>query len=256
MKSVCFIQSLVLVFFLSLAFFLPGPEAKEEVSLEMANRAFDRQEFAEAARLYSTLIKRQGMSANILYNLANSYAQMGQTGKAVVNYHRAIRLSPNDPDINRNLTLTLERAGLYDQEKPVYEKIADQLSLDQWSYLSLIFLITVMGMYSGWLFSHQKKLLFRNGGLFLLPLLLLASFFTITSYQNHGAAIIIGADNPLRISPFKNAASTGSIQEGRMVKVLSRHGQYLLIEDGVPRSGWVPISSVESIIHPTLSGTQ
>src|ERR1700719_4791679 len=45
-----------------------------------------------------------GYSATALYNLGNAYMRQGKPGMAVLNYERANLLSPNDPDIDANLS--------------------------------------------------------------------------------------------------------------------------------------------------------
>ena len=48
-----------------------------------------------------------------------------------------------------------------------------------------------------------------------------------------------GEGKVLLISPFKDAASTGTIMEGRIVRPLKEHGEYILVTDPSGRKGWL-----------------
>ncbi|MCI5142341.1 MAG: hypothetical protein D3909_11620, partial [Candidatus Electrothrix sp. ATG1] len=59
------------------------------VLFEQANNLHTQREFQQAAELYSSIITKYGVSAPLLYNLANSSAAAGKVGQAVLNYERA-----------------------------------------------------------------------------------------------------------------------------------------------------------------------
>ena len=86
--------------------------------LQQANNAYHERDYDLAVKIYEQLINENGYSAGILYNLANTYAQKGETGRAIVNYQRARLLAPGDPDIKGNLEVVNKKAGLFDDEQP------------------------------------------------------------------------------------------------------------------------------------------
>ena len=51
------------------------------------------------------MILRTGESADIYYNLGNSYYKIGDIAKAILNYERALILKPANKDIRSNLEI-------------------------------------------------------------------------------------------------------------------------------------------------------
>lgn len=72
-------------------------------SLGRAGEAYNKGDYSEAVRLYNEVIEKDGTSAQILYNLGNSYVKVGDVGHAVVSYERALKLSPGNKKIENNL---------------------------------------------------------------------------------------------------------------------------------------------------------
>ena len=70
-----------------------------------ANERYSRGEYSEAVQQYESLIGDGFRDSALYYNLGNAYSQQEDLGRAILNYLRAARLSPRDPDINANLVL-------------------------------------------------------------------------------------------------------------------------------------------------------
>src|ERR1041385_4838407 len=76
-----------------------------------ANQLYDAGKFAEAAAVYEKL---EPKTAHVYYNLGNAWFRQGKMGLAVLNYERARRLAPRDPDILANLKFAEQRLGVDD----------------------------------------------------------------------------------------------------------------------------------------------
>ncbi|MCI5132521.1 MAG: hypothetical protein D3904_13660, partial [Candidatus Electrothrix sp. EH2] len=79
---------------------------------EQANILYTQGELQQAIKQYLSIIDKYGVSAPLLYNLANTYAAAGQVGPAILNYERARHLAPGDADIQGNLAQIRKDAGL------------------------------------------------------------------------------------------------------------------------------------------------
>ena len=71
----------------------------------MANERFERGEYSEAAQQYESLIDHGYSDLTLYFNLGNAYLESDDLGRAILNYLRALVLSPRDPDILTNLDL-------------------------------------------------------------------------------------------------------------------------------------------------------
>jgi tetratricopeptide (TPR) repeat protein len=217
---------------------------------EQANIAYTRADYQQAINHYLTVIGKDGISAPLLYNLANSYAATDQVGRAVVNYERALRLSPGDADIQANLDQVRKDAGLYRDDKPLYERFAELLEADQWLMLSgAAFLLLAITTLAANLVSKISPALIR----LIIISSLLVSITTlppsIFRYRSWNDGVVMGQETRLLISPFSEASSTGTIKAGRLVSPGKTHGDFVLVRDETGRSGWLGRDSFELIVE-------
>jgi tetratricopeptide (TPR) repeat protein len=191
----------------------------------------------------------------VLYNLANSFAQSGQTGKAILNYERALRLSPSDSDISGNLELVKKENGLFPKEPSGAERFFRLLNLNQWTALILFALV----LFTAFLLAAMKYRFSRQlnigVGTSCCLLLCLATAGTLFQYQYFNPSVVISPDGKLFISPFESSASIGALQEGRLVYPQKIHGDFSYVTDETDRKGWIPSSLIESVGKTTHSGS-
>src|ERR1043166_4619942 len=80
-----------------------------------ANALYDAGKFAEAAAAYERL---EPKTAHVYYNLGNAWFRQDKLGLAILNYERARRLSPRDPDIQANLKFAQQKLGVDEVNTP------------------------------------------------------------------------------------------------------------------------------------------
>ena len=78
---------------------------EETVTKAQADSAYINNDFASAISIYETILQNDGESADIYYNLGNSYYKMDNIAKAILNYEKALLLNPGNGDIRFNLEL-------------------------------------------------------------------------------------------------------------------------------------------------------
>lgn len=212
-----------------------------------ANAAYSSSNFSSAIEMYEELLEEHGYAPGVLYNLANSYAMTDQTGKAILNYERALRLAPGDSDISGNLHLVRTESGLFAMESTFSERIIHLLSMDQWTGLgglSLVVLSAFLLLSTRLKFSRKTTL-----SVCLCCLLVIIIATATTSYlHSHWNSSVVVKDSRLQVSPFEGAAGSGEIQQGRIVRTSKKYGEYLFVEDETKRKGWLPASAIEKII--------
>jgi tetratricopeptide (TPR) repeat protein len=215
---------------------------------EQANIAYTRADYQQAINHYLTVAGKDGVSAPLLYNLANSYAATGQVGQAVINYERALRLSPGDADIQANLDQVRRDAGLYRDDKPLYERLAELLEADQWLMLSgAAFLLLAICTLAAYLVTKKTRALIRLIIISSLLVIIITLPPSMFRYRSWNDGVVVGQEARLLISPFPEAASTGTIKAGRLVSPGKTHGDFVLVRDGTGRSGWLGRDSFERI---------
>ncbi|MCP4338999.1 MAG: tetratricopeptide repeat protein [Desulfobulbaceae bacterium] len=212
-----------------------------------ANEAYSRGDYAQAISKYQQITETAGYSPSVLYNLANSLAQSGETGKAILNYERALRLAPSDSDISGNLQLVKKENGLFPKESSRGERFFQLLNLDQWTVLILLALVLVtiyMLATVKYRFSRQLNIGVATSCFLLLSL---ATAGIISRYQYFNPSVIVSPEVKLFISPFESSASIGALQEGRLVYPQKIHGDFTYVTDETDRKGWIPSAQIESV---------
>ncbi|RWX48798.1 TPR repeat-containing protein [Candidatus Electrothrix communis] len=217
-------------------------EKSAAVSLfEQANILHTQGEFQQAAEQYSSIISTYGVSAPLLYNLANSYAAVGQVGLAVLNYERALRLAPGDADIQGNVAQVRKDAGLYRDNQPLHRRLAEMLGADQWLMIAgcafLCLGLSALLATTGLVGQGGKSLYWLMIG--SLAVVLLALPPAVFRYQDWKIGVVLAEDAHLVISPFADAASAGDIKVGRLIRPEREHGDYVLVTAETGKAGWL-----------------
>ena len=71
-----------------------------ETTFENASSAYNAGQFEKAVMLYKEILERGRHSAELYFNLANSYYRLNQVGESIFYFEKAKQLRPKDEDIN------------------------------------------------------------------------------------------------------------------------------------------------------------
>ena len=223
-----------------------------------ADSAYVQERYQQAAKDYEALLK-QGVSADLYYNLGNCYYRMDQMTQAVLNYERALLLSPGDKDIRFNLQMA--RSKTIDKITPEsemffvtwYRSLVNVMSVDGWARTALVALIVAIVLALFYLFSDRiwlRKIGFF-GGIIALLLFLVGNLFAWQQKSNltqrTGAIIIKSAVN-VKSTPSKNGTDLYILHEGTKVTVTDssmREWRKIRVADG--KEGWLEVSEIEVI---------
>ncbi|MFQ5718091.1 MAG: tetratricopeptide repeat protein [Acidobacteriota bacterium] len=79
------------------------PVTAVDAVFDAANRAYEQEDYEDAAIGYQRLIDAGVEDARVEYNLGNALYRLGKIGPAILAYERALKLSPSDRRIRDNL---------------------------------------------------------------------------------------------------------------------------------------------------------
>ncbi|THB74257.1 MAG: hypothetical protein D6B25_13875 [Desulfobulbaceae bacterium] len=211
------------------------------------NDFYHAHSYRSAVDCYEQL-STEGYSAELFYNLGNSYAQLGQTGHGVLNYLRGLAISPGDSDIKGNLEALKNEHGLFDAERTFTHKFTRLLSLSQWCWLLLtLFMCHIIVSFA----VFRKKIINpkREWGLNLIFFLLgsLCIWSAFNHYQDWQKLVVIN-DTRLQVSPIDSGSAGLSIKQGRTVAPLKQYQEFTLVIDDSGRKGWVRQEDLVPII--------
>jgi hypothetical protein len=239
---------IILVFLILLSHSVSFADSGQQntASLEACNTFYHNNAFEDAITCYKNLLS-EVHSANILYNIGNSYAQLDQPGYSVLYFLRALSVNPKDSDISGNLAMIKKEKGLFPPEKSAVKMFFGLLTLGQWSILCLMSL-------AGYLVFSLTRLS-KGKNRVLESLVILLCIFSLSAgalgttmrYREWHQSVVI-RDSRLLVSPFENGASIGSIKQGRLVHPHKEHGDYWYVTDETGRKGWLEREVFESIL--------
>ena len=187
-------------------------------------------------------------SAATLYNLANAYGRQGKLGLAVLNYQRASLLAPNDLDIEANLRYVCAASHVAEPPRSRFDRIAGSISPLSVSVIGVVGLLIVGLSVLAMQFSGGRAWMQRASLLSGALMLAITVCNAIAVWPTLHAAVVIGAQTPVRVSPVPLGDSLFLLPEAETVKVTAEHEGFLLIKTRSGRAGWVSHSAVARVI--------
>lgn len=232
--------------------------ANNDLIRQQADSAYLRKEFAQAAELYNQILASGSTSAEVLYNLGNSYFRLGDIPLAILNYERALRLAPSDDDIIMNLRLAnlqvKDKIEVLPEVLPVriWNYLMDLLSMDQWAWASVFALILVVC--GALIYFISPTPTWKMTGFFSgLTFVLILTVCVAGAWHQH--KILLNDDRAVITAPTLNAhaapdATSGLlfvVHEGTVVQVTQEMGGWFRIKLKDGNVGWVPQGVFERI---------
>jgi hypothetical protein len=235
------------------AFCLTPPARAEEnqSAFDADNQAFVEGTPAEAARNLEGIIAKQGYSAPVLFNLANAQLRAGKTGQAVLNYERARRLAPADPDITANLRLASEHAQPFAPSTILLFHWADWFTFDLWSDLSAASLLLLVATLPLALVLPARRPTFQAVRIVALIALLGSLTALGVRWGELNRAVVTAQAADAHISPVTVGSPIFTLPEGTVVSIVKSHGAFTLVSARNGQRGWVNRDAIEPVIRPT-----
>ena len=234
------------------------PLGAQAVTKAEADSAYAQGHYQQAINDYQALLK-QGASADLYYNLGNAYYRSENITQAVLNYERALLLSPGDRDIRFNLQLA--RSKTIDKIVPEsemffitwYHALVNLMSVDGWARTAIFSLALVIVLSLVYLFSQPvwlRKIGFF-GGITLLVVFVLANVFASQQKQSlihRKGAIVMSPSVTVKSTPAANGTDLFILHEGTKVTITDgsmRDWKEIRLADG--KEGWIESKKIELI---------
>lgn len=242
------------LFIISFSFLASFAATKAE-----ADALYEKENYAEAATAYESVLKTQGVAAEVYYNLGNCYYKLDEIPLAVLNYERAFLLDPGDGDIRANLALA--RGKTIDKVVPPSEMffvtwwrdLTNCMSMNEWAILGIVsFVLMLFGILAYMFVSHLGvRKVGIYGAMVLLVVAVIANLAAVSQHisQTHrDTAIILSPAVTVKSSPSEKSTDLFLIHEGSKVEILDgsmKEWMEVKFEEG--KQGWVPIKALEVI---------
>lgn len=153
------LRNLIFILTAFIASVLPAAAAS---LTEQADSAYSAGKYQEAAEGYMRVIKEQGVSAPLYYNLGNAEYRQGHLGLAILNYERALRIDPTFSQARKNLefvnTKIVDRPGMRGTFLGnACDTLANQAASDTWAWIAFALFVLVCLLVAMYLFTTDVR---------------------------------------------------------------------------------------------------
>lgn len=234
------------------------PLSASAITKQNADDEYNRGNFKQAITDYEELLGDH-KSADLYYNLGNSYYRADNLPRAIINYERALRLDPGNRDIRWNLEVANSKTIDKITPSPEFflvrwwKTVVYLFGVDGWAAVSIVSMLLALLLALVYLFGGRVGLRKTGffGGVFFLLLFMFANVFGYqqkSAIENHRGAVVVAPTVSVRTTPDANAQSNFVLHEGTKVDITDRQlkgWRGIKVADG--RDGWVQESSLEEI---------
>jgi tetratricopeptide (TPR) repeat protein len=223
-----------------------------------ANELYKHGDYENAVKAYEKMLNEGNTSAEIYFNLGNSYYKLNNVSKSILNYERGLKLAPDDEDINFNLRIAQLKVA--DKIEPLPEifyvrwlkSLTAWLPLAAWStvFLACFWLLFLSAGF--YLFAHSSAAKKTAFALILVFMFLSLSSFLVARESHRSTAtnihaVIASASVYVKSSPDEKGNDLFILHEGTKVNVLDELGEWKKIRIANGTVGWLKVHDIEVI---------
>lgn len=223
-----------------------------------AAKAYSSMQYTEAIKLYQNIINEGYESYALYYNLGNAYFRNNEITEAVLNYEKALKLSPNNDDIKHNIEVINNR--LTDKVETVpelfykrwWKHLLNIVDIDTLALVNIILLTISLILIA--LYIAVRNLMIRKfsfwGGITLLLLFfvgMIAASQRNHYLKNNHEAIVFEPTINIKSSPDENSKDIFVLHEGTKVTLLDVVADWQEIRISNGSIGWIKISDIKKI---------
>ncbi len=247
-----------ILLFLSLALCLGQLAFSQTNAVKMANSLYAKGDYTNAAKQYEKILSENKVAPELYFNLGNAYYKSNEIGRSILNYERALRLSPSFDDARFNLELA--QLKVVDNIVPSQtffigrwiQNLIKLLPSNEWMFSS--FGVFILCLFFVFLFIFGPSRFVRkmsfNFALALLALTLISLTFAgvrRNQMYNHSEAIVMTGVISVKSSPDKSGTDLFQLHEGAKVSIKSTLGSWTEIKLANGSIGWVEQTNIERI---------
>ena len=243
-------------FALLILLFVSFANGQNETLFNKGTEAYNQADYNMAIESYLAILEKGEHSAELYYNLGNSYYKLNQIAPSIYYYEKALLIKPNDPEIINNLgyaqnmTLdaieTIPETGL----SKIYERVVGVLTFDQWGYAAILFIMLFVLLYITFYYlqyATQKRIAFISGMLCLV-LAITTTIIAFMSYEDFKAdqpAIVFSNEVIIKSEPNERSQEVFRLHEGTKLNVLEELNDWKKIQIVDGQTGWLTSENIK-----------
>ncbi|NNJ89603.1 MAG: tetratricopeptide repeat protein [Eudoraea sp.] len=225
--------------------------AQNEVLFDSATKAYNEGNYQDAIDNYHEILKSGQHSAEVYFNLGNSYYKVNKIGPSIYYYEKALLLDPNDIEILNNLSFAQKMT--IDAIEPLPQtsisrmvgSVKNILTFDQWAYTAVIFMFLFVLLYLAFYFFQfaDKKRIAFIASMACLLVMAISILFAVIQYRDFTQtqpAIIFATETAVKEEPNNRSNTLFDLHEGSKVFVEEELNDWNKIRLADGKNGWIP----------------
>lgn len=217
---------------------------------------YEKGQYKSAAQEFEKFLDAETVSAAGLYNLGNCYFKLGQKGKAVWAYEKALLLNPRDEDLRWNLELLRKQLPDRQDAPPSglglhawVTKKTSRLRTDEiaWAFSGIVGVFTILVLAAA-AAPGARPFVWR----ILFAVVLAAGAAGAVAWARwddirYPAAVVTDREVYVRYGPSKDATRAFLLHEGSKVDILKESAGWFSVRFGGKDKGWIERETVRRI---------
>lgn len=225
---------------------------------EKGNEHYKNRKYEEAVQAYKSVLDAGKESAELYFNLGNSYYKLNKVAPTIYYYEKALVLNPNDKEVLNNLEFAKKRT--IDEIKEVPKVGFNKLLRDftaiynynTWAWISVAFSVLFLGFFVGYYFSQiaLNKRIFFFSMFVLLSLLLVsvaAAIFEKSHFDNEKPAIVFAEVAEVKSEPQNAGTAIFVLHEGTKVFVQEKLENWKKVQLTDGTEGWIDANAIKEV---------
>ncbi|NCF30291.1 MAG: tetratricopeptide repeat protein [Bacteroidetes bacterium] len=231
---------------------------EKDTTFENANAAYHAGQFEKAVMLYKQILESGQHSAELYFNLGNSYYRLNQVGESIFYFEKAKQLQPTDEDINvnssfaQNMAIDAVEVLPKSQVTQLKDSIIELFSQEGWAYFIVLLawlLVLFWGLYLWNKIPFIKRTFFVSS--LVLALFLIGSLFIAVIKSANTAdttyGILFNEKMEVWAEPNSRAEVLFLLHEGTKVQMLDELQDWQKIRIANGSEGWIKNAKVRSL---------
>jgi tetratricopeptide (TPR) repeat protein len=225
-----------------------------EAAFNKGNACYESGQYPSAIAEYEKILNGGYESANIYFDLGNAYYRSGRIGKAILNYCRAKRLKPDDPDtvsnyrfVKRKILAPVVQEGSFWTLEPI-SRYDGYFTADGVLGVSASLFILAMAALLLAILKKENFLKYFAAFLVLVTLMFFNYFIAWHKIYAIGKeAVVTVPSAETHYGPADTATVYFKLTEGSEVLVLDEKDEWYRVKRADGKTGWIKKDGIEII---------
>ncbi|MBA3652345.1 MAG: tetratricopeptide repeat protein [Chthoniobacterales bacterium] len=232
------------------SFAAPAATGNAETTFAKANADYATGHFPAAIKGYEALVASRQWNPTLFYDLGNAYFRTGDSGRAILNYERALALDQNHAEARANLQLVRDQARALELAPVWVESRLGFLTRSQYSWLAAAAFWGAAAIFCGLYFARRRAVVWIFA-LLLLGAISATAAFAVYQLETGSAgadlAIVTKGNTQARLATAETSGTVLVLPPGSEIKILSTRGDWSYAALPNDLRGWIPAQSAERV---------